>query len=387
MTIHRICIVGLDDYPVLARAQTGEHQQPTNGESVQHVLLARAWRDLGVQVSLVVYGSDRPLPQEVDDIRVIPAYRPNAGIPVLRFAYPRTTGLLAALRQADADVYYQSPSGMQTGITAWFCRRHARRFIYRVASDVNCIPGKQLIRHWRDRKLYEYGLKHADLLAVQTDYQRNLLRQNYGLSSEVVNMAVERTAEPPEHSHAPKDIDVLWVSNFRSVKRPESALQLAQQLPHLSFTLVGGPLAGAEGYYESIMARARELPNVTCLGGVPYSEVGRIFDRAHVLLNTSEVEGFPNTFLQAWIRGMPVVTFFDPDNLVRLRRLGKTVVSLDEAARALQSLLQDQTSRLAMGARARSFALTGFAADAVARQYLELLEGPSQLTLRDGTTG
>ena len=72
-----------------------------------------------------------------------------------------------------------------------------------------------------------------------------------------------------------KDIDVLWTANFRPVKRPEVALELARRLPHLKFALAGGRLRRNEEYFDRLMAAARELPNVTCLGAVPYSEEPR----------------------------------------------------------------------------------------------------------------
>ena len=65
-----------------------------------------------------------------------------------------------------------------------------------------------------------------------------------------------------------------------------------------------------------------------------YADSGALFDRAKIFLNTSSIEGFPNTFLQAWIRGVPVVTFFDPDSLVQRLQLGTVANSVDEMREA-----------------------------------------------------
>jgi glycosyltransferase involved in cell wall biosynthesis len=122
-----------------------------------------------------------------------------------------------------------------------------------------------------------------------------------------------------------------------------------------------------------VAAAAARLPNVTLLGFVPYTEVGALFDRARLFLNTSTVEGFPNTFLQAWVRGVPVVSFFDPDRLVRQQRLGVAVDSLDEMRAALDRLLREEGEREALGIQARHFTQAQFSPAQVARQYLELL--------------
>src|SRR5687767_1444185 len=325
----KICIVGLDDYPQLANLKDAKY---VGGESVQHVLLARAWRDLGHEVSMIVHDHGQGRIADVDGIRAVAPYSRNEGIPVLRFAHPRLTGMIGAMREIDADLYYQSPAGAPTGITAWFCRRHGKRFITRIASDLAVIPGKQLIRFWRDRKIYEYGLRHADLIVAQGVQQRPLLKQTYGLKSEVLDMAVDMPSGP----QPAKDIDVLWVSNFRPVKRPEVVLDLARRLPNVKFVMAGGALPGAEDYFQSMRQGASVLPNVACPGAVPYADVGAYFSRAKIFLNTSQIEGFPNTFLQAWVRGVPVVTFFDPDSLIKQRQLGRTVADLDDMVKAIQ---------------------------------------------------
>lgn len=376
----KICIIGLDDYPQLANLSD---VQFIGGESVQHVLLAKAWRDLGHEVSIIVHDHGQGRNRMVDGVRAIAAYGRDEGIRVLRFVHPRLTRLVGAMREADADVYYQSPSAAATGVTAWFCRRYGRRSVIRIASDLGCIRGKQLIRYRRDRWLYDYGLRHADLIVAQTEHQRALLRENYGLSSELVNMVTEI---PPATINEP-DIDVLWVANMRTVKRPELLIELARRLPQVRFTMAGGSLPGLQSYYDSLEAQARDLPNLSFLGAVPYAQAGALFTRARLFVNTSSMEGFPNTFLQAWMRGVPVVTFFDPDSLVKRLQLGMAATSIDEMAAGIDQLLRSEPIRRAMGQRARDFAVSQFSAPQVAARYLELLEDAGTAALGYGTAG
>lgn len=367
MRFRKICIVGLDSYGMLSGAGDLRY---VGGEAVQHVLLARAWRDLGHDVSIVVHDEGQGPRRVIDGITAIAAHRRDAGIPGLRFLYPRTTRLVGALSAADADVYYQSPAGAFTGITAWFCRMAQRRFVFRVASDSDCEKVHGRIRLWRDRKLYDFGLRRADVRAAQTESQARMLRSNLGLDSSVVNMIVE---QPRPAIGVRKDIDVLWLSNLRQLKRPELALELARHLPKLRFTIAGGPMPGGRTYYDDVAAAAARLPNVTMLGPVRYEQTGELFDRAKVFLNTSSIEGFPNTFLQAWIRGVPVVSFFDPDDIVRRMQLGRVATSIDEMREAIRELLEVDGYREHIGQQAREFARREFTTGVAAR-YLELLE-------------
>ena len=367
MSARRICIVGLDSYGMLSGEDNPKY---IGGEAIQHVLLARAWRDLGHDVSIIVHDEGQGARREIDGITAIAAHSRQGGLRGLRFFHPRATRLLSALIAADADIYYQSPAGAYTGITAWFCRATGRRFIFRVASDSDCEKEHGRIQFWRDRKLYNYGLRRADMVAAQTQFQAQMLRENHGIESVTLNMMVE----PPRNGmQREKDIDVLWVSNLRALKRPELALELARQLPDVKFSLAGGPMPGGDTYFEDVCAAAARLPNVTMHGAVRYADSGLLFDRARIFLNTSSIEGFPNTFLQAWIRGVPVVSFFDPDSLVQRLQLGHIANSVDEMREAIRSLLEDDSERQLTGRRAREFATREFT-NGVAARYLELLD-------------
>ncbi|HEX6006493.1 MAG TPA: glycosyltransferase, partial [Burkholderiales bacterium] len=163
----KICFVGLDNLPVLAP----EFQHlPVGGESVQQALLADALVRRGIEVSTVVADWGQEDGRQWQGIRVFKAYRRQAGIPMLRFFHPRWTRLWSALARADADVYYTSCAGMHVGLIAMFCRRRGRRFVFRAASDPDCDRSRLplLVRYARDRWLYEYGLRRADAILVQS---------------------------------------------------------------------------------------------------------------------------------------------------------------------------------------------------------------------------
>src|SRR5688572_3297377 len=213
MTIRKICILGFEDYAML----TGDPSYGyTGGESVQHVLLAKAWRDLGLDVSIIVHDHGQPRVTMLDGIRAVAAFPRNSGFPVLRFVHPRLTQVMRAMREIDADVYYQSPAAPWTGVAAFFAARHHKLSVLRIASDSDCRRGgppsrrrdAPLLRS-RDQYMYDYGVAHVSLVAAQTEGQRQLLARHYGVRSEIVNIAVEA----PAASTTAKDIDALWVGN------------------------------------------------------------------------------------------------------------------------------------------------------------------------------
>jgi glycosyltransferase involved in cell wall biosynthesis len=341
---------------------------PVNGEAVQQVLLARAFHDLGYEVSTVVHAFGDDLDETIDGIHVVSAYKWNAGLPVVRFLHPRATGVMRALTEVDADIYFESPAGVLTGLTAAFCRWKKRKFVFRVVSDVDCIPGKQLIKYWRDRKIYEYGLRRASLIAVQSRRQQELLRAHYGLESSVVNMATELPKEEPVSSRA---IDVLWISNLNPVKRADRVLAIAKSNSSVNFTMIGGVVRGQEAYYDRMEREAREIPNVHFMGKLSYKETNEYIARSKLFLNTSDIEGFPNTFLQAWVRAVPVVSSLDPNDLIVRAGLGIKAITDKSIGTALRELLENEERREQMGAAARSYALENFSPAASARSYVE----------------
>jgi len=348
--VSRVCFVGLGNLPVLAPEYSS---QRAGGAELQQTLLARALARRGWSVSMVVADHGQADGRVWDAVKTYKAYRPDEGIPILRFLHPRWTGLHAALRRADADIYYTSCAGGHLAQVALFARSRDRKLVFRIASDTDCDPRALLVRHWRDRMLYRWGLMQTDLVLAQTPSQRRALARNFGRDSRIAGPLLETPCRCPPA--AERDIDALWVGNLRPLKRPHLFLDAAARLPRLAFHMIGGPMPGAQRLYGQVRRRAASLPNVTFHGFVPQHRVGSYFERARVFVSTSEIEGFPNTFLQAWSRGTPVVAFLDPERLLSGERLGIQVSGADELQGAIATLTGDALEWQQMSVRGRRY--------------------------------
>lgn len=363
----KVCLLGLENATVFMPGLDGFR---VGGEQVQQSLIARGLSHRGYQTSMVCMDYGQEDGAEEDGVRIYKAYAPNAGLPVLRFIYPRWIKLWSALRRADADIYYTSCAGMQVGLLALFCQQHKRKFIYRVAHDNDCNPSSLLIPLARDKHLYEYGLRHAHGILAQSQQQVVTLELNYQLNSQVAGMLVEKPSRCIPYEE--QDIDVLWVNNIRQFKRPDLVLDLAESIPNASFHVVGGP--NEPELYVQSKRRAESMRNVTFHGPVPYRQVGEFYDRCRVFLNTSDVEGFPNSYLQAWVRSRPVVAFFDPDGLINREGMGQAVTSLDEMRVAVLSYLNNRSALESVGERCRKYMSMMYGDDVVLQPYMQMIK-------------
>ncbi len=304
-----------------------------------------------------------------DGVKTYKAYGLDEGIPGLRFVHPRWTRLWSAMRRADADIYYTSCAGATVGQVAMFTRLRGAKLVFRIASNSDCDPATLLVRFERDKRLYRYGLRHADLVLAQTPDQQRTLSENFGTASRVVTSLTDCAGT--RRNFADRDAGVLWVGNIRSLKRPELLLEVARRLPAIQFHMIGGPMPGAQPLFQSVRAAAAGVSNLQFHGPVAYHEVGRFYERARVFVGTSQIEGFPNTYLQAWAHGTPVVAFLDPEALLARSGLGRAVGNLEQMCSAICALHDDPREWAATSERSRQFIESRFNENKMVAPYLE----------------
>jgi glycosyltransferase involved in cell wall biosynthesis len=333
-----VCFVAPYVWPVLSRDPT---IKIVGGAEVQQSILARLFRRAGYRVSVISLDFGQPQRAEVDGITVHKVFRQDEGIPVLRFLHPRLTTMWRALREVDADIYYQRSAAHLTGVVAEFCRRHGKRSIFAGASDNDFMRGKQQIRFRRDRWLFDRGVARVDRIVAQNRAQQESCRAHYGREA----VLIPSCYEPPKDARAGGD-RVLWVGTVHDYKRPEIVLDIARRLPHRRFVMIGGSAAPGErlrhGYFEAIRDQAAELPNVEFKGFLALAEVEPWFDRARVFVNTSIFEGMPNTFMQAWARGLPTLATVDVGARLGEKEVYRQIAGAEDGAAEIERLFADE---------------------------------------------
>lgn len=172
---------------------------------------------------------------------------------------------------------------------------------------------------------------------------------------------------------------VCWVSNIKPAKRPELFVELAKACANtpIDFLLVG-KIQSTD--YQWLRDIHRQVPNCHYLGPKTVEEVNGLVEKSLLLVHTCKPEGFGNIFIQAWLKGVPTLSYeFDPGNFIANQKLGY-VGKGDWPLFSQQArhLLGNPEERNTMGQRAREFALTEFSiaktADALEAFLYEVLE-------------
>lgn len=319
----RISIVAHNAYGMISGIPTGH----IGGVERQASMLARWLARHGHEVSLITWNEGGAPVEIIDRIRVIKICRPDAGLPILRFFVPRWSSLNGALRIADADLYYQNGAEEVTGQVALWCRRHGRRFVFSTASDIDCSNWFTKSVSLRERLLYRYGLNVADRIVVQTNVQAMLLKSAIRLRADVLPMPGDDfSRHPAAHCEPVREEPplLLLVGRIAPEKNIEMFIELARMLPDMRFLVVGSG-DSSNSYVAGLGKLSTDVPNLEFFGSADRQQLCELYIAATALCCTSHYEGFPNTFIEAWSLGLPVISTVDPDGVIARFGLGAHV--------------------------------------------------------------
>lgn len=230
------------------------------------------------------------------------------------------------------------------------------RTVFHTAFDTHVQPRQALVQRPRWWPLYAWGLRRTDRIFVQHAGQLSMLNPRLRLKSCVLPKVCP--LPPSVQPHSQRQEYVAWVATLRHHKRPDVLIDIAQRATNVQFVVCGGPTDrhAPPGYGKRIVDTLSKLPNVKYRGRVGSGEADGVIANAALLLSTSDEEGFPNTFIQAWSNGTPVVTLkVDPDSIIERLRLGTVSKTVDGAVSDIDRLMKSFERREEIALRARTF--------------------------------
>jgi glycosyltransferase involved in cell wall biosynthesis len=345
----RICFYSPFLYPIAAEGEV----EFVGGAEVQQWALARALATRGFDVTIATCDFGQEPVVKHEGVTLLKTYSMQAGIPGVRLFYPRLWKAMRTLRKANADVYLANGSGAPAGWAYHASRIRGSKFVFLAASDGDAVPSLPWLTRRRERWWYLQALQGADARVAQTDLQRDLFRQNFGLEAEVIPNPAELNTSPVD---AGANNSVLWLSTYKPSKRPEWFTELARRLPHIRFVMVGLPGSGrAAESWQAARRAAAAMSNLEVHGFVPHARVKEFLRSAALFVHTSPAEGFPMTLLESWSHGIPAVTTLDPGGTIARHKIGAVATDIDGLVDAVVSMMSAPTERSALGARARRY--------------------------------
>ncbi len=264
------------------------------------------------------------------------------------------------------DIYHFRTAAKFMGIWAFIVKiLKKKNFIFTVSHLIYCRP--DLFKS----KLYEFGLKRADVVIVLANYMKEELYRNYGVNPIVINSGHPIPNTPFKKIQPPM---ILWIGRLQSWKRPNLFLRIAKELQDLNSNFY---IIGPGNYYKNeIKDFSLTNNNFTYISGVTPVEDNLYYEHASLIINTSLFEGFPNSFIQAWLHETPVISLnVDPDSIISKHGLGYHAKgNIDNMILRIKDLIKNPSKLKEIGKRSREYAIQNFNIIKTAEKHLRVYE-------------
>jgi glycosyltransferase involved in cell wall biosynthesis len=315
------------------------------GQGVQAHMLRRQLREDGYDVTFVP---------------VNPAF-PRGLRWLRRLPYARTllnqalyVPSLARLRRADVAHVF-SASYWSFVVSPLPAVLVARLFGARVVLNYRSGEADDHLSHWG--VLVHPWLKLVDVIVVPSQFLSEVFAR-HGYRTEIIRNVVDPTRFA-YRERLPLRPRLVSVRNFEAHYRVGNTLEafsfVRARYPEATLTLAG---YGSEDARLRALVAARGLGGVTFLGRVNPEAMPDVYAEADIFVNSSVIDNQPNSVLEAFAAGVPVVSTGTGEiaTMVRDGETGLIVPPDDPAAmaKAVTTLLENPEHAVTLARRARA---------------------------------
>ncbi|WP_321491598.1 glycosyltransferase family 4 protein [uncultured Desulfobacter sp.] len=269
--------------------------------------------------------------------------------PLAVFQVIRTLNLL------KPDIILDFCASPRLFIYACIKRFLSTKTVFLTGSDIDVNGDYKKIENPVYDFFYRIGLKQTDAIIAQVPLHVKLLKEKLGLKSYLIlspYLEIQRSGAMVKDS-------ILWVGRAAFYKRPELFVRLVLDHPEEKFIMICNDSPYDNGFMDNIKKKLSALQNIEFHDYVAYPEMAYYYSRAKLLVNTSDFEGFPNTFIEAAVKQCPVLSLnSDPNQMLSVHGGGQFCNGDFEAMRrCLKLLLNDKNKLRNLGKRNFDYAL------------------------------
>ena len=308
----KICFISTYVYPLFDSECLSIH----GGSELQLYLIAKELsRNEDFEISFVTGDFGQKNIESYENIKLFKSFNPRSKDGLLQ-KFVQSIQYYRLFKRINADIYFTSAANSTVGLVSFFCKLNNKKHIHRTASEVevDLTYSKKGILG----KIFIKGLENSDLVITQNEIHKKLLKDNHDINAKVMrNSFVIKMYGTSEKN------SFLWVSRCDYLKQPELFIKLAKYLPNEQFVMIAPPASEKEDYQKEIKEKADTIKNLSFIDHVPFSKIQQYFNEAKIFVNTSEYEGFPNTFLQAGVGKTPILSLnVNPDDFINKYNCG-----------------------------------------------------------------
>lgn len=269
------------------------------------------------------------------------------------------------INQIKPDLIYKRGVNYIAAVGVIYAKLNNIKIFLHIASEEDL---KKFCFKFRVSILFEYLHKYISKFCIiksshiicQARYQSKLLSKNFNRQCDVILANMHPL--PTNCIKKFRPIKIVWIANFKRLKQPQLFIKLAEEFQYNSdvkFIMIGK--SGNTKWDKILLNRISCVRNIEYLGKLPIDEVNRILSISHIFVNTSEYEGFPNTYIQAWMRKVPVVALkVDPDGYIKKYKIGFLSNSFEQMIIDVNSLIENDELRNEMGNKSMIIAHKNF---------------------------
>lgn len=361
----RICIVSPRLYHYLNEGS----ETAAGGSQRQQYLIATELQRRGYEISALVADYDQPAETTYQGIQTYKGVPEYISSPVkIPFVLHSLFGLI---RKSEAELFYVRGAPKLATAVSLFTNILGKKFAFGVANDTDLNP-EYLQNRYNPvvRRAYSRAVHSADAIIIQTEYQQTQLQTHFSRSGTQISNGYPIPDGNELIPHSERET-VLWVgSSDPSQKKPLRFLELAKSLPDISFKMISKPKTDDSSFHGELKSRAEQISNLDFVGEVPPNEIHDYYRAAALFVNTSDYEGFPNTFLEAWRYETPVLSLHhDVDDVLSDGTAGALVGSQEKLMHLTKELMRNKSKRAELGNSARNHMVENYSIEQIVDEY------------------